>query len=128
MVRYDNWGIFRKLFTEFKHKEVAGGTFDGTYVSFVYKVKYAVKNGGTGNVIHDASYPFATNTTISVPTDYYEYYTDNKEVVHYRGTKCLKAYDLKSWMWMRSRETLKPILAPSSGCIRINAGMSEYPC
>lgn len=129
MVRYDNWGIYRKLFTEFKHKEAFGGTFDGTFVSFVYRAKYAVKNGNAGNVIHDVNYPFATTTMISVPTSNYEYFTDNKEVIHYKGTKCLKAYDLNSWFWMRSRETMKPKLAPSSGCIRINAGgMCSYPC
>lgn len=128
-VRYDNWGIYRKLFTEFKHKETGGGTFNGTYVSFVYKVSYAVKNGNSGNVTHDANYNFSANTTIEVATSYYEYFTDNKEIVHYKGSKCLKAYDLNSWVWMRNRETFKPILAPSSGCIRINdGGMCVYPC
>lgn len=129
MVRYDNWGIYRKLFTEFKHKEAFGGTWDGTYFSFVYRAKYIVKNGNSGNVIQDASYPFALNTSNNVPTSEYQYFTTNKEIIHYRGTKCLKAYDLNSWIWVRSRETLKPILAPTSGCIRINdGGMCVYPC
>lgn len=129
MVRYDNWGIYRKLFTEFKHKESFGGTWDYTHVSIIYKVKYEIKNGGSGNVTYDDNYSFATNTSIQVPTSQYDYVTANKEIVHYKGTKCLRAYDLNSWFWMRSRKTLMPILAPSSGCIRINdGGMCAYPC
>jgi hypothetical protein len=129
MVRYDNWGVYRKLFTEFKHKESFGGTWDYTHVSIIYKVKYEIKNGGSGNVTYDDNYSFATNTSIQVPTSQYDYVTDNKEIVHYKGTKCLRAYDLNSWFWMRSRKTLMPILAPSSGCIRINdGGMCAYPC
>jgi hypothetical protein len=129
MVKYDNWGIYRKLFTEFKHKQILGGSFDGTDLTFVYDVKYKAKNGETGIDNETPSYPFATNQDIQVAISYYDYYSDNKEITHYKGTRCLINYDLKAWIWMRNRETLKPILVPASGCIRIHdGGVCYFPC
>lgn len=124
-VRYDNWGIYRKLFTEFKHKEAWGGTYDETYVSIAYQVQYLVKNGTSGLVTHYPSYPPSTSTG----TSGYEYQTQNKEIIHYRQTKCLRAYDLRSWCWFRDRELLVPTLYPYGGCVRINAGgLNSFPC
>jgi len=53
-----------------------------------------------------------------------------KEIIHYRATKCLRAYVLKSWCWYRNREFLTPKLYPNNGCLRIEVGglSSAYPC
>lgn len=129
-VRYDNWGIYRKLFTEFKHKEAWGGTFNGTYVSIAYQFQYYQKNSNAlNNSTHYPSYPFATSPNYT-GTSAYEFFTDNKEVIHYRATKCLRAYVLKSWCWFRDRKTLTPRLYPNNGCLRIEGGGlgSAYPC
>ncbi len=128
MVRYDNWGIYRKLFTEFKHNENWFGLWDETYFTVAYQVSYQIKGGGSGTFTHYPSYPFATTSqTVNVPTNQYEYLDDNKEIVHYRATKCLKAYDLKSWCWMRNRATLKHNLVPgSSGYLRVNDNLDVW--
>ena len=128
-VRYDNWGFYRKLFTEFKHKESWGGTFNETYASIAHQVNYYIKNGGSGNVTQYPSFPFASSSSYN-GTSGYEYYTQNKEIQHYRGTKCLKAFVLKSWTWYRNRQHLTPRLYPSNGCLRIEAGglSNVYGC
>lgn len=129
-VRYDNWGIYRKLFTEFKHKEAWGGTFDETYVSIAYQVQYYQKNSSAlNNVTHYPSFDFAINPNYQ-GTSNYEYFTKNKEVIHYRATKCLRAYVLKSWCWFRDRKNLTPKLYPNNGCLRIESGGlgSVYTC
>lgn len=115
MVRYDSWGVYKKLFTEFKHNEKWYGIWDETYFTVAYQVAYYVKNGGSASVQHFPLYPFATTPqTVNVATSNYEWYDDNKEIIHYRGSKCLKKFDLKAWCWMRNRETLKHNLVPSS--------------
>lgn len=119
-VRYDNWGIYRKLFTEFKHKELFGGTWDQTSFSFGYQVSYAAKNGDGGADDEFPSFSFVTNTNYTGVNNY-GYYDRSKEIIHYRATKCLKSYDLRSWVWYRSREFLTPKLYPANGSIRINS-------
>lgn len=127
-VRYDNWGFYRRLFTEFKHKkEALGGTFNGTYTSIGYGVVYQVRNGNSGNVAHTPTYAFTGSYT---GTSNYEFFTDNKEIVHYKGTKCLKMF-LKSWTWFRDRRLLTPRLYPNNGCLRIEEGSAPnntYEC
>ena len=119
MVKYDNWGIYRKLFTEFKHNEKWFGIFDETYFSVVYNGNYQVKNGGSGSFNYIPAYTFAANSNYTGTTQY-EYLDDSKEFVHYKGTKCLSGFYLKGWVWMRGREHLKPILVPSSGYRQIS--------
>lgn len=127
-VRYDNWGIYRKLFTEFKHKEAWGGIWDETYASIAFQVHYIAKNGHTGVVTHYPTFAFASNPNYTATANY-EFMTKNKEVVHYRQTKCLKSYALRSWVWYRDRATLKPKLWPSNGCLRITGGgLNSFPC
>ena len=129
MVKYDNFGIYRKLFTEFKHKQTLGGSYNGTDVTFVYDVKFKAKNGETGTDSEYPVYSFATNLNTQVLPGNYDYYTDNKEIPHYRGTRCLIEYDLRAWAWMRNRQTLKPNLIPQSGCFRLNDGdVCYFPC
>ncbi|MFM6994522.1 MAG: hypothetical protein ACKOWO_05320 [Sediminibacterium sp.] len=129
MVKYDNWGIYRKLFTEFRHKQTQGGSFDETDFTFVYDMKYKSKNGETGVDNETPIFPFALNLNVQVSPSYYDYSADFKEIPHYKGTRCLINYDLRAWVWMRNRQTLKPILAPESGCIRIHdGGVCFFPC
>ncbi len=124
-VRYDNWGIFRKLFTEFKHKEAWGGTYDGSDVAIAYQFQYyQKKSSALNNSTHYPSYPSPNYTGNSG----YEFFTNNKEIIHYRATKCLGAYVLKSWCWFRDRQTLTPRLYPANGCLRISGGLNTYPC
>jgi hypothetical protein len=129
MVKYDNWGIYRKLFTEFKHKQTLGGSIDETDFTFVFDVKYKSKNGNTGVDNETPSFPFALNLNVQVSPSQYDYSDDNKPIEHYKGTRCLINYDLRAWIWMRNRQTLKPILIPGSGCIRIyDGGVCYFPC
>lgn len=126
-VRYDSWGIYKKLFTEFKHNEKWYGIYDETYFTIAYQVSYQVKGGGSGTQTHYPTYPFATTAqTVNVPTGSYEYYDDSKEIIHYRATKCLKAYDLKAWCWMRNRQTLKHNLVPDAGYYRIHDNLDVW--
>jgi hypothetical protein len=130
-VRYDNWGIYRKLFTEFKHKEAFGGTFNGAYVTIAYQFHYYQKNSSALNQQqYFPSFPFLTNPNYQATTAYDWYADDTKEIQHYRGTKCLRAYVLKSWCWFRDRKTLTPRLYPNNGCLRIEAGglSTVFPC
>jgi hypothetical protein len=121
-IKYDNWGIYRKFYTEFWHNEKLGGVFDETYFYICDSVQYNVKGGGSGLLTHYPSYAFALNQAIEVPTSNYTYYDDHKEVVYYRATKCLKAYKIRAWVWMRNREDFTPDLVPSSGYLRISDG------
>ena len=126
-LKYDNWGIYRKLVTEFEHKEKWFGLWDETYFTIVYQISYKVKGGGSGTQEHFPYYPFATTEIIfNVPTSTYEYCDNNKQILHYSGTRCLIAYDLKSWCWMRNRKTLKHNLFPSIGFYRINQNLDVW--
>jgi hypothetical protein len=120
LVRYDNWGIYRKLFTEFKHKELFGGTWNHTNFSFGFQVSYIAKDGSAG---YDDEYPtfaFALNPNYTGTSNYF-YVDHSKEIIHYRKTKCLSDFDLKSWVWFRDRQTLTPRLYPNSGSLRITS-------
>lgn len=130
IVKYDNWGIYRKLYTEFKHNEKWYGLNDGTYFTIVYQVKYYVKNGNSGTDSKYPSYPFETTNpdSVQIPISNYDYFSDKKEIQHYKGTKCLKAYDLRSWCWMRNRKTLRHKLVPNNGCLRIHDNLCIYLC
>jgi len=101
---YNNWGIYRKLYTCFKHRKTKGNTWHGTDVSisffYFYKSK---KNKKMGNQSHYATCPSPTTTYAGG----YEYFHDNKEIPHYRGTRCLASYSIKSKACFRNRETLK---------------------
>lgn len=127
MVKYDSWGVYKKLFIEFKHNETWGGIWDETYFAVAYESSYNVKGGGSSTTTHYLTYPFATTaTTVNVPTSSYEYYDDNKEIILYHASKCLKGYDLKAWCYMRRRDTLKHWLIPAAGYLRINDNLDVW--
>lgn len=116
-VRYDNWGINRKLFVRFKHK-ATGGTYDATHFTPVYEYSYKNKKGHTGSDNVYPSYDFALNPETTLST-HYVYLDKNRPVELYKGTRCLVTYSLKSWVWFRNRKTLKPQLYPSNGNLLI---------
>lgn len=111
-VRYDNWGINRKLFILFKHK-AQGGTWDATFFTPAYEYSYLAKNGNSGSNTIYPNYNFIENPTTTL-TSIYAYNDKNKEIPLYKGTKCLVTYSLKSWVWFRNRQTLNPQLYPSN--------------
>lgn len=115
-VRYDNWGIYRKLFAEFDHKESFGGTFDETYFSMQVYGSYLVRNGSGGNYSLFPSYQiYGTPYMNSTTDDFYDFIDDRKELQVYRGVRCLCAFELRGWAVFRNRETLKPNLSPNDG-------------
>jgi len=115
-VRYDNWGIYRKLFTEFKHWESIWGIYDETYFTVDYYYTYLVKNGNAGQMFYQpsAQYNYWQNLN-NTSTGIYQFLHKNKEIIHYRSTRCLSKYYLKAWAWFRNRETLKPKWIPQGG-------------
>lgn len=113
-VRYDNWGIYRKLFTEFNHNEKWGGLWDEVYFTVAFQYSYTTKNGSTGG-----STQYLTVDPITSPSytgkEKYPFLDDKKEFIHYRGTKCLSSYELKSVAVLRNGATLKPRYLPNDG-------------
>lgn len=124
-VRYDNWGINRKLFINFKHKEQAGGIWDETWVTIPYVSYYRNKDGSDiGSVSHLPLIP-PNGTGITG----YEFSHKEKEIPLYKGTKCLSHFSVRTWCWYRNRETGLPTLFPSNGCLRIFDGSGiTNPC
>jgi hypothetical protein len=115
-VRYDNWGIYRKLFAEFEHKEAFWGTWDETHFSLQVYGSYEVRNGSSGNFSLFPTYQiYGTWRMNSTSDDFYDYLDDRKEIQVYRGTKCLSKFELRGWSIFRNKETRKPRLAPNDG-------------
>jgi len=115
-VRYDNWGIYRKLFAEFKHKEANWGTWDETYFSMQVYGSYLVRGGGSGEFELFPTYQiYGTPYMNSTNTNFYNFLDDKKELQIYRGTRCLLEFELRGWAIFRNRETRKPNLAPNHG-------------
>lgn len=115
-VRYDGWGLFKKLFTEFKHWESLWGTWDKTYFTINYTYNYVKKNGATGSSSSISSLPFDSLLTTTLSTYFYagtsiplyDFYDKHKEIIHYRGIRCLNKFTLSSTIWFRNRETGNP--------------------
>ena len=98
--RYDNWGLYRKLFTKFKHKEKNGGTHDNTAFNIGYSYSYKVKcRSTTGSSSHNI--PMSAGNPLS-PTSY-EFYGHSKCIEHYKGTRCLSELSLSSWASYQDR-------------------------
>ena len=115
-VRYDNWGIYRKLNFEFWHKENFGGTWDETNFSLQVYGTYLVRNGSIGSYsLFPTINPMVSGLLNSTGKYFYDFVDDHKELIVYRGTRCLKEYELRGWSWFRNRATLKPNLAPNHG-------------
>lgn len=119
-VRYDNWGIYRKLFTEFKHWETLWGTWDETHFSFNHTCSWEVRNGSTGVDNHTPTYDYAsfpdfTGTGSYWLGNFYEYEDDKIERIHYRSSKCLRYFNLSGAVWYRNKKTRTPKYAPQNG-------------
>lgn len=116
-VKYDQWGIYRKLFGEFEHKENFGGTWDETHFSMQVYGTYSVRNAGGGNFgIYPSINPYFNPSYLSnTNTNWYDFEDDKKEIVAYRGTRCLDAFELRGWTWFRNKATRLPNLVPNDG-------------
>lgn len=115
-VRYDNWGIYRKLFSEFKHWESFWGTWNSTHFTFVYIYNYQAKNGASGSQTYWSPYNYwgnLDNTNVQSAGFGYDFEDDHKELIHYKSTRCLKSYSLSTLFWYRDRTLRKPRWAPN---------------
>ncbi len=77
-VRYDNFGIMKNLYTEFKHRSTTAGGYDATGFIPSWSYVYVKKNGGSGS----------DNNLLTTTASYNKNYDCN----FYHGTKCLTTF------------------------------------
>lgn len=98
--KYKSWGIYRKLYTEFKHKVTGNGASNETFFNIGYQYTYKVKcKNRTGSSSHNII--MLPGSPISPIT--YEFSGSYKKIEHYKGTRCLSSFSLSSWASFKDR-------------------------
>ena len=103
---YETFGFYKRLYSEFCHKESWWGTYDNTHFSLGYTFSYKDKKGNTGS---GSLYPTQqwTSWVSSTQTSFYDFIDESKTVNHYRSSRCLHEGKVKTWGFFRRRDNQK---------------------
>lgn len=103
---YETFGFYKRLYSEFCHKESWWGTYDNTHFSLGYTFSYKDKKGNTGS---GSLYPTQqwTSWLNSTQTSFYDFIDKSKTVNHYRSSRCLHEGKVKTWGFFRRRDNQK---------------------
>ncbi len=88
-LRYDNWGIIKKIYSEFKHRHIgSGGNIDYTNFAVDWDYNWTQKNGNSET--SNNAVVFVQNGQQQIPV--YSFLDKNWCKTFYHGTKCLQNF------------------------------------